>query len=107
MPKEIDKPHETKDGYCCACEYDIAGFKEKISEARDNGFDAGCQYGTQIAREARKKAIEECIGMVKKEIHTLTNKKHQEMGETCIACLDDLGGIHALQDVEQKLKELK
>ena len=24
--------HKTKDGYCCACGYDIAGFKERLKE---------------------------------------------------------------------------
>ena len=23
-------PHDTRDGYCCACDYDIAGFKAEI-----------------------------------------------------------------------------
>ena len=30
-----NETHETKDGYCCACDYDITGFKAELSLALD------------------------------------------------------------------------
>jgi hypothetical protein len=29
------QPHKTKDGYCCACEYDIAVFESNLKEERE------------------------------------------------------------------------
>ncbi len=29
-----EKPHPTKNGYCCACEYDLAVFKKKLKEEK-------------------------------------------------------------------------
>ncbi len=31
-----DESHEVEDDYCCACEYDIAVFEEKLKEAKNN-----------------------------------------------------------------------
>lgn len=33
------KPHETKDGWCCACDYDIAVMENKIKEAREEAVE--------------------------------------------------------------------
>jgi hypothetical protein len=30
-----DESHKTEDGYCCACEYDIAGFQQALKEAKE------------------------------------------------------------------------
>ena len=29
-------PHDTRNGYCCACGYDIAGFEAKLSKKRNS-----------------------------------------------------------------------
>lgn len=33
--EETEEAHRTEQGYCCACEYDMAVMKEKISKARE------------------------------------------------------------------------
>ena len=30
--QKIDVPHPTKDGYCCACAYDMAVFEDKLKD---------------------------------------------------------------------------
>lgn len=33
-PSPIQEAHETQEGYCCACEYDIIGMNEKINSEK-------------------------------------------------------------------------
>lgn len=33
--ESIKQAHNTADGYCCACDYDIAVMKDKISQAKE------------------------------------------------------------------------
>ncbi len=44
---EFDEPHETKDGYCCACDYDIAVFErlaeEKLEKMYIEAYNAAIQ----------------------------------------------------------------
>lgn len=35
--------HKTQEGYCCACDYDIAGLKEEKEWAFNDGIDAAIQ----------------------------------------------------------------
>ena len=35
----LKEAHDTEDGYCCACEYDIAGFEQALKE-REEGYRA-------------------------------------------------------------------
>jgi len=34
-------PHDTRDGYCCACSYDICIMKNKIKKAYNKGYKKG------------------------------------------------------------------
>jgi len=36
----ISETHDTEDGYCCACEYDIAGFNERLKKCRKETIEA-------------------------------------------------------------------
>lgn len=39
--------HDTEEGYCCACEYDIAGFNERIEQAEKRGREAAVNEVTK------------------------------------------------------------
>lgn len=49
-PKQEGEEHQTKEGYCCACEYDIAGFEEKIEQAHQ-----------KVLQEVKKLITEEML----------------------------------------------
>lgn len=40
--------HKTENGYCCACEYDIAVFESKLKEAFEKGKDYGRNQGLSV-----------------------------------------------------------
>jgi len=46
--EEIIESHETEDGYCCACEYDIACMNEKIEIAIQKKVDEIKKSKTKI-----------------------------------------------------------
>lgn len=59
MEKLQKESHTTQDGYCCACEYDIAGFEEKLAKAQRNivvvhetGLGEGFESGVKAALKA-------------------------------------------------------
>ena len=62
LKEEEENRHLTKDGYCCACKYDIAGFEEKLKERDDTAYAKGIIKG----REQRDKdLIKKIEGMVR------------------------------------------
>lgn len=48
---EKQESHTTKQGYCCACDYDIACMEEKIKEAEDRKVKEIADKLVQIEKE--------------------------------------------------------
>lgn len=71
----LKEPHETKDGYCCACDYDIACFDGKLKEQREslvekgNGLKKIFQYSENWDKdEIHNQAIEDYQNLIKEDI---------------------------------------
>ncbi len=47
-------PHDTRDGYCCACDYDLAVMEEKIRESREEIIKEERERVLRIASERAK-----------------------------------------------------
>jgi hypothetical protein len=52
---KLQEAHPTKDGYCCACDYDIAGFKKELQEAQK-------EYAEEIIGKDEKEYLCKCVG---------------------------------------------
>lgn len=52
-------PHDTRDGWCCSCEYDLAVMEEKIKEAEKRSYERGAKnqllLDADIAKEAEER----------------------------------------------------
>ena len=86
--KGLEASHPTKDGYCCACDYDMAVMEEKINTEANKRLDGlqkvwdSLDIGAIPDMEQYSKGWNECRkASYKRFVKTLEVYKQQEKGE--------------------------
>ena len=98
--------HNTSDGFCCACEADIAFWGKDVKES----FQKGYTKGLNKALKDEEKRVDKVIDSMNKSYkEKLINKIETEIDYCDIDCKKkcyDCGRAQAVEDIIKLIKEL-
>jgi hypothetical protein len=85
--EELGEKHNTQDGYCCACEYDIATFEGRLKDNVEHCSEPNCPECNKVAYERGREEMKGKLSYLKQHLESYLNYCQQKNGrDSCKNC---------------------